>query len=311
MGSRVVVIGSLSMDMVFQVPRRPARGETVKGFSCETFVGGKGNNQALAAAKAGAEVAMVGKVGDDEYGKLIREELEKNAVDTSCLFIDKESGSGLANIYVDPDGDNSIVIVPRANDRLNKEDIDRARDIIAEAELVMLQLEVPLETVIYAAELARKVNTKVMLNPAPAPDGGALPQALLGLLDYLIPNESEAALLTNLPVDNLESAKNALAKFKSMTDATVIITLGEKGVVTSDRNGEHIYHPAFPVDAVDTTAAGDAFLGCLAGKLVENVELQSAIKYACAAGALATTVPGAVPSLPYREKIEELAGTRN
>lgn len=317
MVSEVVVVGSLSLDMVFQVPRRPGKGETVKGFSFETFVGGKGNNQALAAARAGASVAMVGKVGIDSYADMIKEELEKNSVDTSFLFQDQKSGTGLANIYVDPEGDNSIIIVPRANDSLCPEDIDRAKPLIEKAGLMMLQLEVPEKTVVHAAGLARSLNTMVMLNPAPAPEpgqtgAGALPEELYQSIDYLVPNETEAGLLTGIKVTDPDSARSALDKLETMTKATVLITLGEKGVAGKDpQNGEFFLVPAFKVKAVDTTAAGDAFSGCLARELVAGIELKEAVKQACAAGALATTRPGAVPSLPTANEIKELVSSKS
>ena len=306
--AKVVVVGSLSLDMVFQIPRRPLKGETVKGFSFETFVGGKGNNQALAAARAGAVTAMVGKVGKDSYGELILETLENNGVDISAMSSDPEAGSGLANIYVDPDGDNSIIIVPRANDQLAPADIDRAKPLLEKAKLLVLQLEIPMDTVIHAAELASESGLEVLLNPAPAPDDGELPEALYKKLDYLIPNESEAGLLLQRDINGVDAALEAARELKKRMKpgAVVLITLGEKGVVGIGPDDEEIKIAAYKVDSVDTTAAGDAFAGCLARGLTEGLALKDAVREACAAGALATTKPGAVPSLPTRVEILSL-----
>src|SRR5581483_10950535 len=187
MSHAIVVIGSLSLDMVFEVPRRPNKGETVKGMSFSTFVGGKGNNQALAAAKAGATVSMVGRVGDDQYAEPIYETLNQNGVDVRFLTRDPRVGTGLANIYIDPEGDNSIIIVPRANDELSPDDVDRAADLIAACKVVVLQLEVPMKTVLYAAKKCKAAGKTVLLNPAPAPPDGQLSDELLACIDTLIP----------------------------------------------------------------------------------------------------------------------------
>lgn len=302
----VVVVGSLSLDMVFKVPRRPGLGETVKGFSFETFAGGKGNNQAHAASRAGARTAMVGKIGDDSYGKIVRTELEKSSVDITYLTVDKHTGTGLANIYVDPDGDNSIVIVPRANDKLTVSDIDRAMPVLESAKLIMLQLEIPMEVVEHTARLARQLGKKVMLNPAPSPADGDIPQSLYEHIDYFTPNESEAQALLGKRIDSLESAREALMEFRKRLAGTVIITLGSVGVVALDQENNTLFIKAFKVDTVDTTAAGDAFSGALANQLAKGVDLYRAIEVGCAAGALATTVQGAVPSLPYEKEIKAL-----
>lgn len=305
----IVVVGSLSLDMVIKVPRRPGLGETVKGFSFETFAGGKGNNQAHAASRAGARTAMVGKIGDDSYGKIVRTELQKSSVDTTFLSVDQESGTGLANIYVDPEGDNSIVIVPRANNKLSLEDIDRAKPIIESAKLVMLQLEIPMEVVLHTAKLARQLGKKVMLNPAPAPEDGLIPKSLYENIDYFTPNESEARAIIGRDIDSIESATGALQELRKLMPGTIIITLGSMGVVALDSNNKEYYVKAFKVNSIDTTAAGDAFSGALAQQLACGIELEKAIETACAGGALATTVAGAVPSLPSKDKIQELLST--
>lgn len=309
MNPSIVVIGSLSLDMVFQVPRRPLKGETVKGYTFATFVGGKGNNQALAASYAGGKVAMIGKIGSDNYGEQITNELIKAGVDVSFLFVDETEGTGLANIYVDRDGDNSIIIVPRSNNNLKQDDIDKARGLIESCELIMLQLEIPMETVIYAAQLAKKLGKKVMLNPAPAPEDGKIPEELLKHVDYFVPNQTEAELVTGAKIPNKEAAVEAALELMEHIDGTVLITMGEEGVVGMEKGNKPCFMPAFSVKAIDTTAAGDAFLGCLAKKIVAKASMNECLKAACAAGALATTKKGAQPSLPTNEEIKELVVT--
>ncbi|MBX9670063.1 MAG: ribokinase [Candidatus Obscuribacterales bacterium] len=307
--SDVVVIGSLSLDMVFCVPYRPARGETIKATSYETFVGGKGNNQALAAAKAGAKTAMIGRVGNDQHADVIVKTLESAGVDASLVSRDPEVGTGLANIYIDPNGDNSIVIATRSNERLSTENIDHARSIIENSKIVVLQLEVPLDTVTYAAMAAKAAMKTVLLNPAPAPAEGKLPTALFKLVDILVPNESEATLMTGIEVSSKESALKAAAILQQAGACQVLITLGGNGVAGLDSSGNEVFVPAFKVEVKDTTAAGDAFVGALSARLSAGDKLEDALRYANAAGGLATTKMGAAASLPFREQIEELFQT--
>jgi ribokinase len=306
MAGHVVVVGSLSVDFVMRVPRRPEKGETISGFDFNTFVGGKGNNQALAAARAGANVHMVGRVGQDSYGEKLAETLKKDGVSTKFLFRDATVGTGIANIYVDPQGDNSIVIIAQSNGRLSKADVDAAGEVIKNASVLMLQLEVPIETVIAAAALAHKAGVRVMLNPAPAPPSGKLPDELWPNIDLVIPNQTEAELLTGIKVDDEAGAKKAAEALKKMGAKEVIITMGEHGAFTFDAKGNTSFVPAFKVTAIDTTAAGDAFCGALAASLASGAALPEAVRVGCAAGGLATTKAGAEPSLPAKKDIDGL-----
>lgn len=306
MSDGVLVIGSLSLDMVFEIPYRPARGETIKASSFQTFVGGKGNNQALAAAQAGARVAMIGRVGNDSYADLIVKTLEDAGADASLVYRDPEVGTGLANIYIDPEGDNSIVIATRSNERLGAADVDNGLEQIRKSKIIVLQLEVPIATVIHAARVAKREGKLVLLNPAPAPQDGKLPEELLSNVDLLVPNESEASLLTGIEVNGKESALEAARILQARGVGTVLITLGEKGVTGLDHEKNELNCPAFPVSVKDTTAAGDAFVGALASRLAAGDALSEALPFACAAGALATTKMGAAASLPGKDEIEKL-----
>jgi ribokinase len=303
----VTVVGSLSVDFVMRVPRRPNKGETIAGYDFNSFVGGKGNNQALAAARAGARVRMVGRVGNDAFGDKIVETLKRNEVDTMCVFRDPEVGTGIANIYIDPEGDNSIVIVPQSNGKLSARDIEVARDAIGNARVVLLQMEIPDEAILAAARAARAAGAIVALNPAPAPPAGRLPEGLLENIDIITPNQSEAELLTGLTVSDRNSARQAALKLQQLGAKSIIITMGEQGAYVLEHTGNEFLVPSYPVVPVDTTAAGDAFCGALAAALASDKELKFAVQLGCAAGAIAVTVSGAEPSLPSLKQIEQLA----
>lgn len=304
MTAKIVVVGSLNMDLVTQAAKIPAPGETVIGGDLQTFPGGKGANQAVAAARAGAQVAMVGRVGDDVFADRLRENLLVDGIDVTHVQRTAETASGVALIVVDEKGQNSIVVAPGANGRLTPADVSQAKDAIQQADVLLLQLEIPLAAVWQAAKIAAQAQVKVILNPAPA---RPLPPELLALVDILIPNESETAALTGLPTAAPAELAAAAARLHDQDVATVILTLGERGAELSQA-GRELYHvAAFPVvQVVDTTAAGDAFVGGLATAVAEGKSLPEAMRFGAAAGALSVTRAGAQPSLPTREEIETL-----
>ena len=302
MPARVTVVGSLNMDLVVRAPRIPRPGETIIGGEFRTVPGGKGANQAVAAARLGAQVAMVGRVGGDAFGGLLLENLAAAGVDHTFVTRDPQAATGVALIEVDDAGQNSIVVVSGANMRLAPADVEAAAAAIGAADVLLLQLESPLETVTRAAQVAHARGVTVILNPAPA---RPVPAGLLGLVDVLIPNESETALLTGLPVGDQEEAQAAAAALRRMGVATVILTLGERGALLAYEGGAELF-PAFDVTPVDTTAAGDAFVGGLAVALAEGRPLREAVRWGNAAGALATTRLGAQPSLPTRQALDDM-----
>ena len=302
MSARVTVADSLNMDLVVRAPRIPEPGETIIGGEFRTVPGGKGANQAVAAARLGAQVAMVGRVGGDAFGGLLLENLAAAGVDPAFVTRDPQAATGVALIEVDDAGQNSIVVVSGANMRLAPADVEAAAAAIGVADVLLLQLESPLETVTRAAQVAHAQGVTVILNPAPA---RPVPAGLLGLVDVLIPNESETALLTGLPVGDQEQAQAAAAALRRMGVPTVILTLGERGALLAYEGGAELF-PAFDVTPVDTTAAGDAFVGGLAVALAEGRPLQEAVRWGNAAGALATTRLGAQPSLPTRLALDDM-----
>ncbi len=302
----VAVVGSVNMDLVVAVERIPRPGETVLGGDCRTIPGGKGANQAVAAARAGARARMIGCVGDDAFGARLRASLADSGVDVAPLR-QCAGPSGMALIAVDSSGENAIVVSPGANAKAAPGlEMESALEGVS---VVLAQLEIPIETVEWAAGRAAVLGCRFMLNPAPArPIGPALARTT----DVLICNETEAESLCGLGIGASapEMARSqglaAARALKAMGPRTAIVTLGERGVAWASEEGEGVL-PAFRVDAVDTTAAGDAFCGALAARLAEGAALAEAIWFASAAGALAASRPGAQPSLPSREEIEAMA----
>jgi ribokinase len=302
MTTGVTVVGSLNMDLVIRSPRIPLPGETIIGGEFHTVPGGKGANQAVAAARLGAHVSMVGRVGRDAFADALLENLAADGIDHTHVAQDGEAATGVALIVVDDAGENSIVVASGANMRLSPADVNAAEATIADSKTLLLQLESPLETVARAVEVARAHGIIVILNPAPA---RSLPAELLEQIDVLIPNESETALLTGMPVDDLGEAEAAASRLRELGVGTVILTLGDRGALLAREGGAEVF-PAFDVTPVDTTAAGDAFVGGLAVALAEGRALAEAVRWGNAAGALATTMLGAQTSLPTREALEKM-----
>lgn len=302
MSPKITVIGSLNMDLIVEAPHIPAPGETVIGGAFYTAVGGKGANQAVAAARLGAQVTMVGRLGDDAYGQAQIEGMRAEGIDTTYIKADPESHTGVALITVEESGQNSIVVSPGANWRLSAIDVNAVEDAIANADIVLLQLEVRDEVIECAVDLATRHNIPILLNPAPA---RPLKPELLGKVAYLIPNESETALYTNQAITDRASALAAAEKLRQIGIGVVILTLGSQGALlhTVDLT-EHI--SAFPVNPVDTTAAGDAFVAGFAVAVASGHSLVAAVRFAAATGALATTKPGAQPSLPKLAEVQKL-----
>jgi ribokinase len=294
------VIGSANVDYTVGLPRLPNPGETVSGGTLLVNLGGKGANQAVAARRLGGEVRMIGCVGDDLDGRRIKESLAAAGIGVAGLCASSDAATGTALIMVDAQGRNQIAVAPGANHRLTVEMVAPHAESIAWAEVVVCQLETPLPVVRWTLTEARRHGVTTLLNPAPVQP---LDPDLLALVDYLTPNEHEAARLTGLAVDSLESARVAAAQLLASGAGAVLITLGERGVLACD--GESVVHfPAFPVEAVDTTAAGDAFNGALAVGLSAGGTLEQAIPLANAAAALACTRRGAQDSLPDRAEVE-------
>ncbi len=297
---RVCVIGSANVDYTVGLSRLPSPGETVSGGTLLVNLGGKGANQALAARRLGGEVRMIGCVGDDPDGRRIAESLGAAGIDVSGLATAPDAATGTALIMVDAQGRNQIAVAPGANHRLTVDMVEPHAQSIAWADVVACQLETPLPVVRWALGEARRQGVTTVLNPAPMQP---LDAAILGLVDYLTPNEYEAARLTELGVDTLEDAGAAASRLRTSGARVVLVTLGDRGVLACE--GESIVHfPAFPVEAVDTTAAGDAFNGALAVGLAAGGSLEQAIPLANAAAALACTKRGAQDSLPRREEVE-------
>ncbi len=305
MTPRVLVVGSINMDLVIMAPRFPQPGETVIGEEFNTFPGGKGANQAVAARRLGAEVRMIGMVGNDLFGSKLREGLARDGVDVSGISISRSQSTGVALIVVDRNGQNSIVVSSGANMSLLPEDLLKREEDFSWARVVLFQLESPLDTVLEGIKLARRKGAFVVLNPAPA---RSLPPEIWDEVDLLVPNETEAAMLSDNSTQFFEPEKAARQFIKNGVKE-VIISLGEKGSFYASLKKE-FFHPAFKVQAVDSTAAGDAFVGALSVGIASGWEIEKSIRFASASGAIAVTKKGAQSSLPYKEEVEEFLRER-
>ncbi|MFM0572185.1 ribokinase [Paraburkholderia caledonica] len=299
--ARVAVVGSLNMDLVARAPRLPHPGETLAGRTFAQVAGGKGGNQAVAAARLGAQVSMLGCVGADANGAQLRAGLEAEGIDCVAVETGREA-TGVALIIVDDASQNAIVIVAGSNGEVTPDTIARHEAVLAAADVVICQLETPLDTVQAALTTARRLGKTVILNPAPAT--GPLPAEWLPLIDYLIPNELEAATLTGLPVGSPEEAATAAAVLRAAGARNVLVTLGPRGVQAALEGAAPALYDAPKVKAVDTTAAGDTFIGGFAAQLAQGASVDAAIRFAQRAAALSVTRAGAQPSIPTRVEVE-------
>ena len=302
---RIVVVGSSNTDMVIKSERLPGPGETILGGDFIMAAGGKGANQAVAAARIGGEVTFVARVGDDMFGSGAIENFKTEGMNTNFIVVDQDNPSGVALINVDHHGENSISVASSANNALSEENVSAASEAIADAQVILIQLEIPLDTVRHAAKLAYESGTQVILNPAPAQE---LDDTLLGYISVLTPNESEAELLTGVKVTNESTALEAAGILKDKGVGTVVITMGSQGafVVTDD---ESTLVPSKEITPIDTTAAGDAFNGALAFAIAEQRPMVEAVRFANLVGALSATKMGAQPSMPTSVEVEAFSNT--
>ncbi|CAJ0818513.1 MULTISPECIES: ribokinase [Ralstonia] len=300
----VLIVGSLNMDLVIRTPRLPRPGQTVAAPALETIPGGKGANQAVAAARLGGKVAMLGCVGDDAYGTALRDGLRREGVETSMVSVHAGAATGIACVTVADSAQNTIVIVAGANQLLTPAMIEAQHAAFERARVVVCQLESPPDAVECALKLGRRLGKTVILNPAPAI--GPLPTPWLAACDYLIPNETEAALLTARAVDSPEAALDAAADLHAQGAKHVIVTLGARGIAYVDAT-TRLLMPAPSALAIDTTAAGDTFVGALATALAEGAAPNAAIQFGQAAAAVSVTRLGAQPSIPFRSEVGTLA----
>ncbi|WP_406916540.1 ribokinase [Klebsiella oxytoca] len=298
---KLVVLGSINADHILNLDAFPTPGETVTGHHYQVAFGGKGANQAVAAGRSGANISFIACTGDDDIGERVRHQLESDNIDVSPVRAVTGESTGVALIFVNAEGENTIGIHAGANAALSVAQVDAEKERIAGAQALLMQLESPLESVLAAAKIAHQNQTSVILNPAPARE---LPDELLTLVDIITPNETEAEKLTGVRVESDDDAAKAAKVLHDKGIGTVIITLGSRGVWASCE-GEGRRVPGFKVPAVDTIAAGDTFNGALVTALLEGSELAQAIRFAHAAAAIAVTRKGAQPSVPWRKEIDE------
>lgn len=306
--NKVCVLGSINMDLVIRVNEMPKEGETILSESFEKIAGGKGANQAVAARRCGNIVSMIGKIGKDDNGKILKGLLEEDSIDTNLIFEDENEPTGMAVITVNKNGNNSITVISGSNMTLNKDEIEKSKEIIENSDILISQFEVPEEVILEAFKIAKENNKITILNPAPAKK---IDEELLKYTDIIIPNETEAELLTGIKVNDLESAKLAANGLLEKGVKFVIVTLGSKGAaVISKEDGQIV--EAYKVKAIDTTAAGDSFIGGLSSKLdIENLSFENllkAVKFANKVSSITVQRKGAQPSIARLEEVIEIYG---
>ena len=297
---KILVIGSLNVDMVMNVDHMPAEGETILCDGMTLVPGGKGANQACAAGRLGTDVAMLGAIGDDDYGALQLKSLSEAGVEVGGLLKKEGQNTGTAFITVNKSGNNSIVVVPGANSAFRPEDIEANRELIEQCEIMILQLEIPLDTVCYAAKLAKSLGKTVILDPAPVPEH--FPEELYEYVDIVKPNETELGMLTGI-AEAQKHLTEAAQVLKARGVKNVLVTLGGDGVYINPESGEEILIPACKVKAVDTTAAGDSFTAALAAMLLNGESLEAAAEFANRVSAIVVTRKGAQSSIPTIDEV--------
>lgn len=295
----ITVIGSLNMDLVTNVENMPKVGETIIGSDFKEIPGGKGANQAVAIARLGGKVNMIGKVGDDGFGKTLLDSLKKDKINIDSVKIEKNTPTGVAIITVNGEGDNSIVVIPGANFKVCKEDIENNIETIEKSKMVIFQLEIPLETVKYGLKRSKELGKYTVLNPAPAK---SLDEEMIKNIDLLIPNETELEVLSQMKIKDEKDFVNASKRLIEKGVKALIITMGEKGAFYIDKNCVKKFESK-KVNAVDTTAAGDSFIGGVVSYLSKGREIDEAISFASKVGAITVTRKGAQSSLPYLEEV--------
>lgn len=298
---KILVVGSLNMDVLVKADEKPSRGQSVLGTHFGLYPGGKGGNQAVQAARLGAEVIMFGRVGEDMFGESLRESLQAAGVTVEHIRRDAEAGTGMGCVFGDKHGDNWIVVVPRANASWQTEDIAMLPNLLAQCGLVVVQMEIPLPVVTETISGAYAMGVPVILNPSPAQE---LPDELFKKIDTLIPNETEAEFYTGTKITDVESAKKAALALCKRGPQRVVLTLGKNGALLAE-NGTVSHYPAYTVEALDATAAGDAFCGALAAAMLDGRSMDAAMAFAAAAGAYCVTHLGAQPSLGTRVDIQK------
>ena len=297
---KICVIGSIGYDLTTYMYKFPKAGETIVGKKFIQNPGGKGDNQVIASARVGGDVTFIGAVGDDNYGELLKKNLEENKVKTHMKIVPNMS-SQIATILIDESGENRIVIVPGANNFVDKKQIDDNFDIIKECDIILMQLEIPMETVEYVVDKFYELNKIIILNPAP---GAELSDNIIKKCTYLTPNENEIGLISKMPYDTIDNIKSAAKCLFDKGAQNVLVTLGEKGAYLKNKNDDIII-PTLKVKALDTTGAGDCFNGVFAACLAMGKNAIEAIKYANVASSISVTRSGAVPSLPYKNEVDE------